>query len=88
MVSKIKYSSYTYQFIFKDENGNQIYYTRANQMSMTSRPWFEGNLPATDISTTFGAGNTLILKDIQEGSVGLKSGQVYKNSSGSLYIVP
>ena len=55
---------------------------------MTSSPWFEGNLPATDISTTFGAGNTLILKDIQEGSVGLKSGQVYKNSSGSLYIVP
>ena len=88
MVSKIKYSSYTYQFIFKDENGNQIYYTRANQRSMTSSPWFEGNLPATDISTIFGAGNTLILKDIQEGSAGLKSGQVYKNSSGALYIVP
>ena len=87
-VSRTKYTSYTYQFIFKDKNGNQVYFSRAYQRSSTSTPSFEGDLPETDISITVGAGDILIFKDIQIGKDGLKSGQIYRNSSNQLFIVP
>lgn len=87
-VSRTKYTSYTYQFIFKDKNGNQVYFSRAYQRSSTSTPSFEGDLPETDISITVGAGDILIFKDIQIGKDGLQSGQIYRNSSNQLFIVP
>lgn len=87
-VSRTKYTSYTYQFIFKDKNGNQVYFSRAYQRSSTSTPSFEGDLPETDISITVGAGDILIFKDIQMGKDGLQSGQIYRNSSNQLFIVP
>ena len=87
-VSRTKYTSYTYQFIFKDKNGNQVYFSRAYQRSSTSAPSFEGDLPETDISITVGAGDILIFKNIQIGKDGLKSGQIYRNSSNQLFIVP
>ena len=87
-VSKTKYTSYTYQFIFKDKNGNQVYFSRAYQRSSTSTPSYEGNLPETDISITVGAGDILIFKNIQIGKDGLQSGQIYRNSSNQLFIVP
>lgn len=87
-VSRTKYTSYTYQFIFKDKNGNQVYFSRAYQRSSTSTPSFEGDLPETDISITVGAGDILIFKNIQIGKDGLQSGQIYRNSSNQLFIVP
>lgn len=87
-VSRTKYTSYTYQFIFKDKNGNQVYFSRAYQRSSTSAPSFEGDLPETDISITVGAGDILIFKNIQIGKDGLQSGQIYRNSSNQLFIVP
>ena len=87
-VSRTKYTSYTYAFIFKDKNGNQVYFSRAYQRSSTSTPSFEGDLPETDISITVGAGDILIFKNIQIGKDGLQSGQIYRNSSNQLFIVP
>ena len=87
-VSRTKYTSYTYEFIFKDKNGNQVYFSRAYQRSSTSTPSYEGNLPETDISITVGAGDILIFKNIQIGKDGLQSGQIYRNSSNQLFIVP
>ncbi len=87
-VSRTKYTSYTYEFIFKDKNGNQVYYSRAYQRTMTSNPSFEGDLPETDISITVGTGDILIFKDIQIGNAGLKPGQIYRDSSNQLFIVP
>lgn len=87
-VSRTKYTSYTYEFIFKDKNGNQVYFSRAYQRTSTSTPSFEGDLPETDISITVGAGDILIFKDIQIGNAGLRPGQIYRNSSNQLFIVP
>ena len=87
-VSRTKYTSYTYEFIFKDKNGNQVYFSRAYQRTSTSTPSYEGNLPETDISITVGAGDILIFKNIQIGKDGLQSGQIYRNSSNQLFIVP
>ena len=87
-VSRTKYTSYTYEFIFKDKNGNQVYFSRAYQRTSTSTPSYEGNLPETDISITVGAGDILIFKDIQVGNAGLRPGQIYRNSSNQLFIVP
>ena len=87
-VSRTKYTSYTYEFICKDKNGNQVYFSRAYQRSSTSTPSYEGNLPETDISITVGAGDILIFKNIQIGKDGLQSGQIYRNSSNQLFIVP
>lgn len=87
-VSRTKYTSYTYAFIFKDKNGNQVYFSRAYQRTSTSTPSYEGDLPETDISITVGAGDILIFKNIQIGKDGLQSGQIYRNSSNQLFIVP
>ena len=87
-VSRTKYTSYTYEFIFKDKNGNQVYFSRAYQRTSTSTPSYEGDLPETDISITVGAGDILIFKDIQIGNAGLRPGQIYRNSSNQLFIVP
>ena len=87
-VSRTKYTSYTYEFIFKDKNGNKVYFSRAYQRTMNSTPSFEGDLPETDISITVGAGDILIFKDIQIGNAGLRPGQIYRNSSNQLFIVP
>lgn len=76
-----------YNFYFYDANGNQIY---SSTMSLAPGPVrrYYGNLPATTISATVGAGDILKFKDIQIGSAGLVSGQIYRNSSNQLFIVP
>lgn len=76
-----------YDFYFYDANGNRVYYSTMGLAPGPVRRYY-GDLPATTISATVGAGDILKFKDIQIGSAGLASGQIYRNESGALYIVP
>lgn len=49
---------------------------------------FTTNIPSGTLTIGASTSDILIFKDIQIGSTGLESGQVYRNSSNQLFIVP
>lgn len=48
----------------------------------------ETTIPAGTLTYGVPMGDILVFKDIQVGSTGLQSGQIYRNSSNQLFIVP
>lgn len=66
-----------------DTAGNEVAFAASNGKYYDSR----GLESAFTLSATYGGGDKLFLKDIQLGSNGLESGQVYRDSDGFLKIV-
>ena len=72
-------------FYLKTSTGTQVAYGSLAGSTVTACTGLDASFV---ISYTYGAGDKLFLKDIQEGSTGLSSGQVYRDSSYNLKIVP
>ena len=76
------------QFIILNESGEQVASSSMVVSGFSINYYATGLTNAFTITSTYGAGDILILKDIQTGSAGLQSGQVYKTSDNHLMIVP
>lgn len=76
------------QFIILNESGEQVASSSMVISGLSANYYATGLTNAFTITSTYGAGDILILKDVQTGSAGLQSGQVYKTSDNHLMIVP
>lgn len=93
----VSISGYSEKFYFtKDGLEYAVYYANGTKLSY-AYPFdnlFGGGYTGDGISTAFtisaiyGAGDILILKDVQTGPGGLQSGQIYKTTDNHLMIVP
>lgn len=85
MVNKGSSYNTRYEICLMDTNLSVIYsciYTYSWGASYTT------TIPSGTISIGASTTDILIFKDIQIGSTGLESGQIYRNSSNQLFIVP
>ncbi len=86
---KFYFTKYNYGYAVYYANGTHLSYVDINNVGSSRQSYTGGGITtAFTISAIYGAGDILILKDVQTGSAGLQSGQVYKTSDNHLMIVP
>ena len=86
---KFYFTKYNYGYAVYYANGTHLSYVDINNVGSSRQGYTGGGITtAFTISAIYGAGDILILKDVQTGSAGLQSGQIYKTTDNHLMIVP
>lgn len=86
---KFYFKGYNYGYAVYYANGILFSYVDIYHVGSFMETYTGGGITtAFTISAIYGASDILILKDVQTGSAGLQSGQVYKTTDNHLMIVP